>query len=45
MDRGTYAIASDGAMQLRKLDIVTNNLANVKTAGFKNDCQDCQHNE
>lgn len=35
MDRGTYAIASDGAMQLRKLDIVTNNLANVKTAGFK----------
>ncbi len=35
MDRGTYAAASDGVMQLRKLDIVANNLANTKTAGFK----------
>lgn len=35
MDRGTYAAASDGLMQLRKLDITTNNIANVKTAGFK----------
>ncbi|MGI6681049.1 MAG: flagellar hook-basal body protein [Bdellovibrionota bacterium] len=35
MDRGTYAAASNGVMQLRKLDITTNNLANLKTAGFK----------
>ncbi len=35
MDRGTYAAASNGTMQLRKLDIVANNLANTKTAGFK----------
>lgn len=35
MDRGTYAAASAGLMQFRKLEVVTNNLANVNTAGFK----------
>lgn len=35
MDRGTYAGASAGLAQLRKLDIVSNNLANVNTPGFK----------
>jgi flagellar basal-body rod protein FlgG len=35
MDRGTYAAASAGLMQLRKLEVVTNNLANVNTPGFK----------
>ena len=35
MDRGTYAAASAGMTQLRKLDIVSNNLANVNTPGFK----------
>lgn len=35
MDRGTYAAASAGLVQLRKLDTITNNLANVNTAGFK----------
>lgn len=35
MDRGTYASASAGLMQLRKLDVVSNNLANASTPGFK----------
>lgn len=35
MDRGTYAAASSGLVQLRKLEIVNNNLANVNTPGFK----------
>jgi flagellar basal-body rod protein FlgG len=35
MDQGTYASASAGFAQLRKLDIVNNNLANVNTPGFK----------
>lgn len=35
MDRGTYIAASGGLLQLRKLEVVNNNLANVNTAGFK----------
>lgn len=35
MDSGTYAAASSGIAQLRKLDVVSNNLANVNTPGFK----------
>lgn len=35
MDEGTYSAASGGLVQLKKLDIVSNNLANVSTAGFK----------
>jgi flagellar basal-body rod protein FlgG len=35
MERGTYISASGGLVQLRKLDIVNNNLANVNTPGFK----------
>ncbi len=35
MDRGTYAAASGGLMQFRKLEVVTNNLANVNSPGFK----------
>lgn len=35
MDRGTYAAASAGMLQTRKLEIVNNNLANVNTPGFK----------
>lgn len=35
MERGTYVSASGGLVQLRKLDIVNNNLANVNTPGFK----------
>lgn len=35
MDRGFYAIASGGLLQLTKLDVVNNNLANVNTPGFK----------
>ncbi|NDC38385.1 MAG: flagellar hook-basal body protein [Proteobacteria bacterium] len=35
MDRGTYSAASGGLLQLRKLEVVNNNLANVNTAGFK----------
>ena len=37
MDRGSYAAASGGMAQLRLLDTVTNNLANVNTTGFKQD--------
>ena len=35
MDNGTYSAASGGVLQLRKLDVVSNNLANVNTVGFK----------
>ncbi len=35
MERGTYVAASGGLLQLRKLDVVSNNLANVNTPGFK----------
>jgi len=35
MDRGTYAAASGGLVQMRKLEVVNNNLANVNTVGFK----------
>ena len=35
MDRGTYIAASGGFAQLLKLQIVSNNLANVSTPGFK----------
>lgn len=35
MDSGTYAAASGGLYQIRRLDAVANNLANVSTAGFK----------
>lgn len=35
MDRGTYAAASGGLVQLRKLETINNNLANINTAGFK----------
>ena len=35
MDRGTYASASAGLYQLRRLDVLNNNLANVNTPGFK----------
>jgi flagellar basal-body rod protein FlgF len=37
MDRGSYAAASGGMAQLRLLDTVTNNLANINTVGFKQD--------
>lgn len=35
MDSGTYASASAGLSQFRRLEIVNNNLANVNTPGFK----------
>jgi flagellar basal-body rod protein FlgF len=35
MERGSYIAASGGLIQLRKLDVVNNNLANVNTVGFK----------
>jgi len=35
MDRGTYAAASGGLLQFRKLEVANNNLANVNTPGFK----------
>ncbi len=35
MERGSYIAASAGLAQLRKLDVVNNNLANVNTPGFK----------
>lgn len=35
MDIGTYAAASLGIIQMRKLEIQNNNLANVNTVGFK----------
>ncbi len=35
MERGSYVAASGGLIQLRRLDVVNNNLANVNTPGFK----------
>jgi flagellar basal-body rod protein FlgF len=35
MDRGSYIAATGGVAQLQRLDVVTNNLANVNTPGFK----------
>lgn len=35
MDRGIYAATSAGLFQMRKLEVVNNNLANVNTPGFK----------
>ena len=35
MDRGIYTSASAGLYQLRKLEVVNNNLANINTVGFK----------
>lgn len=35
MERGSYVAASGGMIQLRKLEVVNNNLANVNTPGFK----------
>jgi len=35
MDIGMYAAASAGILQMRKLEIQNNNLANVNTVGFK----------
>lgn len=35
MDRGTYVAASGGLFQIRRLDTVANNLANVSTTGYK----------
>lgn len=35
MDRGTYAAASAGLANLRKLEVVNANLANINTPGFK----------
>jgi flagellar basal-body rod protein FlgG len=35
MDRGTYIAASGGLIQMRKLELVNNNLANINTVGFK----------
>ena len=35
MERGSFVAASGGLAQLRKLEVVSNNLANVNTAGFK----------
>ena len=35
MDRGTYIAASGGLAQMRKLEIVNNNLANANTPGYK----------
>lgn len=35
MDRGTYAAASAGLANLLKLQVVSNNLANMNTPGFK----------
>lgn len=35
MDIGLYAAASSGILQLRKLEVQNNNLANINTVGFK----------
>ena len=35
MERGSYTAASGGVFQLRRLEVVANNLANVNTSGFK----------
>jgi flagellar basal-body rod protein FlgG len=35
MDRGLYAAASAGLLQVKKLEVVSNNIANSNTPGFK----------
>ena len=35
MDRGTYVATSGGVLQMRKLEVQNNNLANINTIGFK----------
>jgi len=35
MDIGTYVAASSGVLQMRKLEVQNNNLANINTVGFK----------
>lgn len=35
MDRGLYSAASGGLINIRKIEVVANNLANVNTVGFK----------
>lgn len=35
MDRGTYAAASAGFLYLRNLEVISNNIANINTTGFK----------
>lgn len=35
MDRGTYSAASGGLLQMRKIEVQNNNLANISTVGFK----------
>jgi len=35
MDRGLYTAASNGLVSARRLEIVSNNLANINTVGFK----------
>ena len=35
MDRGTYSSAAAGILQLSRLEIINNNLANLNTPGFK----------
>lgn len=35
MDRGSYVAASGGMVQMLKLDVIANNLANSNTPGFK----------
>lgn len=35
MDIGLYAAASSGILQMRKLEVQNNNLANINTVGFK----------
>ena len=37
MDRGFYNAASAMMLQQRKLDTISNNLANVRTAGYKSE--------
>jgi flagellar basal body rod protein FlgG len=35
MDIGTYVATSSGVLQMRKLEVQNNNLANINTVGFK----------
>lgn len=35
MDRGIYAIVSEAIAQERRMDVVTDNLANIQTVGYK----------
>jgi flagellar basal-body rod protein FlgF len=37
MNEGLYIAASGGAKQLKKLDVLSNNIANINTPGFKKD--------